>query len=285
MKVLVTGANGQLGTEMRNVSCGSHDDYLFTDVDELDITDADAVMRYVRANDVDVVVNCAAYTNVDKAEDDYAAADLINNKAVSNLAMACKAVDATLIHISTDYVFKGDNNVPCREDWPTDPLGVYGVTKLAGEEAVIRTGCKYLIFRTAWLYSPYGNNFVKTMRRLTSEKDALKVVFDQVGTPTYAADLASVIYRIIDGGMLDRTGIYHFSNEGVCSWYDFAKEICELSGNECDIQPCHSDEFPSKVKRPHFSVLDKTKLKDTFGFSVPYWKDSLKVCIGILNNQ
>lgn len=285
MKVLVTGANGQLGTEMRNVSCGSHDDYLFTDVDELDITDADAVMRYVRANDVDVVVNCAAYTNVDKAEDDYAVADLINNKAVSNLAMACKAVDATLIHISTDYVFKGDNNVPCREDWPTDPLGVYGVTKLAGEEAVIRTGCKYLIFRTAWLYSPYGNNFVKTMRRLTSEKDALKVVFDQVGTPTYAADLASVIYRIIDGGMLDRTGIYHFSNEGVCSWYDFAKEICELSGNECDIQPCHSDEFPSKVKRPHFSVLDKTKLKDTFGFSVPYWKDSLKVCIGILNNQ
>lgn len=285
MKVLVTGANGQLGTEMRNVSCGSHDDYLFTDVDELDITDADAVMRYVRANDVDVVVNCAAYTNVDKAEDDYAAADLINNKAVSNLAMACKAVGAILIHISTDYVFKGDNNVPCREDWPTDPLGVYGVTKLAGEEAVIRTGCKYLIFRTAWLYSPYGNNFVKTMRRLTSEKDALKVVFDQVGTPTYAADLASVIYRIIDGRMLDRTGIYHFSNEGVCSWYDFAKEICELSGNECDIQPCHSDEFPSKVKRPHFSVLDKTKLKDTFGFSVPYWKDSLKVCIGILNNQ
>lgn len=285
MKVLVTGANGQLGTEMRNVSCVSHDDYLFTDVDELDITDADAVMRYVRANDVDVVVNCAAYTNVDKAEDDYAAADLINNKAVSNLAMACKAVDATLIHISTDYVFKGDNNVPCREDWPTDPLGVYGVTKLAGEEAVIRTGCKYQIFRTAWLYSPYGNNFVKTMRRLTSEKDALKVVFDQVGTPTYAADLASVIYRIIDGRMLDRTGIYHFSNEGVCSWYDFAKEICELSGNECDIQPCHSDEFPSKVKRPHFSVLDKTKLKDTFGFSVPYWKDSLKVCIGILNNQ
>lgn len=285
MKVLVTGANGQLGTEMRNVSCVSHDDYLFTDVDELDITDADAVMRYVRANDVDVVVNCAAYTNVDKAEDDYAAADLINNKAVSNLAMACMAVGATLIHISTDYVFKGDNNVPCREDWPTDPLGVYGVTKLAGEEAVIRTGCKYLIFRTAWLYSPYGNNFVKTMRRLTSEKDALKVVFDQVGTPTYAADLASVIYRIIDGRMLDRTGIYHFSNEGVCSWYDFAKEICELSGNECDIQPCHSDEFPSKVKRPHFSVLDKTKLKDTFGFSVPYWKDSLKVCIGILNNQ
>lgn len=285
MKVLVTGANGQLGTEMRNVSCVSHDDYLFTDVDELDITDADAVMRYVRANDVDVVVNCAAYTNVDKAEDDYAVADLINNKAVSNLAMACKAVGATLIHISTDYVFKGDNNVPCREDWPTDPLGVYGVTKLAGEEAVIRTGCKYLIFRTAWLYSPYGNNFVKTMRRLTSEKDALKVVFDQVGTPTYAADLASVIYRIIDGRMLDRTGIYHFSNEGVCSWYDFAKEICELSGNECDIQPCHSDEFPSKVKRPHFSVLDKTKLKDTFGFSVPYWKDSLKVCIGILNNQ
>lgn len=283
MNILVTGANGQLGMEMRNVVAGSNDNYMFTDVAELDITDAGAVMDYVKEHAVDVVVNCAAYTNVDKAEDDYATADSINNKAVGYLAVACKTVGATLIHISTDYVFKGDGNVPCREDWHTDPLGVYGITKLAGENAIKSSGCNYLIFRTAWLYSPYGNNFVKTMSRLTSERDSLKVVFDQIGTPTYAADLAFVIYKVIDARMLDRTGIYHFSNEGVCSWYDFAKEICEMSGNTCDIQPCHSDEFPSKVKRPHYSVLDKTKLKTVFGFVVPYWKDSLGKCIDRLN--
>ena len=271
--------------EMRNVVAGSNDNYMFTDVAELDITDAGAVMDYVKEHAVDVVVNCAAYTNVDKAEDDYATADSINNKAVGYLAVACKTVGATLIHISTDYVFKGDGNVPCREDWHTDPLGVYGITKLAGENAIKFSGCNYLIFRTAWLYSPYGNNFVKTMSRLTSERDSLKVVFDQIGTPTYAADLAFVIYKVIDARMLDRTGIYHFSNEGVCSWYDFAKEICEMSGNTCDIQPCHSDEFPSKVKRPHYSVLDKTKLKTVFGFVVPYWKDSLGKCIDRLNRQ
>lgn len=285
MNILVTGANGQLGMEMRNVVAGSNDNYMFTDVAELDITDAGAVMDYVKEHAVDVVVNCAAYTNVDKAEDDYATADSINNKAVGYLAVACKTVGATLIHISTDYVFKGDGNVPCREDWHTDPLGVYGITKLAGENAIKFSGCNYLIFRTAWLYSPYGNNFVKTMSRLTSERDSLKVVFDQIGTPTYAADLAFVIYKVIDARMLDRTGIYHFSNEGVCSWYDFAKEICEMSGNTCDIQPCHSDEFPSKVKRPHYSVLDKTKLKTVFGFVVPYWKDSLGKCIDRLNRQ
>lgn len=285
MNILVTGANGQLGMEMRNVVAGSNDNYMFTDVAELDITDAGAVMDYVKEHAVDVVVNCAAYTNVDKAEDDYATADSINNKAVGYLAVACKTVGATLIHISTDYVFKGDGNVPCREDWHTDPLGVYGITKLAGENAIKSSGCKYLIFRTAWLYSPYGNNFVKTMSRLTSERDSLKVVFDQIGTPTYAADLAFVIYKVIDARVLDRTGIYHFSNEGVCSWYDFAKEICEMSGNTCDIQPCHSDEFPSKVKRPRYSVLDKTKLKTVFGFVVPYWKDSLGKCIDRLNRQ
>lgn len=285
MNILVTGANGQLGMEMRNVVAGSNDNYMFTDVAELDITDAGAVMDYVKEHAVDVVVNCAAYTNVDKAEDDYATADSINNKAVGYLAVACKTVGATLIHISTDYVFKGDGNVPCREDWHTDPLGVYGITKLAGENAIKSSGCNYLIFRTAWLYSPYGNNFVKTMSRLTSERDSLKVVFDQIGTPTYAADLAFVIYKVIDARVLDRTGIYHFSNEGVCSWYDFAKEICEMSGNTCDIQPCHSDEFPSKVKRPHYSVLDKTKLKTVFGLVVPYWKDSLGKCIDRLNRQ
>ena len=279
MNILVTGANGQLGNEMQRVAKTSSNHYIFTDVAQLDITDREAVLRAVKDNSIQVIVNCAAYTNVDKAEDDSATADLINNKAVENLAIAARENDATLIHISTDYVFKGDRCTPCREDWETDPLGVYGITKLAGEKSIERTGCRHIIIRTAWLYSPFGKNFVKTMQKLTAEKDSLKVVFDQVGTPTYAGDLADAIARIIETGQLGKQGIYHFSNEGVCSWYDFAREICELSGNTCNIQPCHSDEFPSKVKRPHFSVLDKTKIKDTFGIEVPYWKDSLKKCI------
>ena len=279
MNILVTGANGQLGNEMQRVAKTSSNHYIFTDVAQLDITDREAVLRAVKDNGIQVIVNCAAYTNVDKAEDDRETADLINNKAVENLAIAARENDATLIHISTDYVFKGDRCTPCREDWETDPLGVYGITKLAGEKSIERTGCRHIIIRTAWLYSPFGKNFVKTMQKLTAEKDSLKVVFDQVGTPTYAGDLADAITRIIETGQLGKQGIYHFSNEGVCSWYDFAREICELSGNTCNIQPCHSDEFPSKVKRPHFSVLDKTKIKDTFGIEVPYWKDSLKKCI------
>ena len=279
MNILVTGANGQLGNEMQRVAKTSSNHYIFTDVAQLDITDREAVLRAVKDNSIQVIVNCAAYTNVDKAEDDRETADLINNKAVENLAIAARENDATLIHISTDYVFKGDRCTPCREDWETDPLGVYGITKLAGEKSIERTGCRHIIIRTAWLYSPFGKNFVKTMQKLTAEKDSLKVVFDQVGTPTYAGDLADAITRIIETGQLGKQGIYHFSNEGVCSWYDFAREICELSGNTCNIQPCHSDEFPSKVKRPHFSVLDKTKIKDTFGIEVPYWKDSLKKCI------
>lgn len=279
MNILVTGANGQLGNEMQRVAKTSSNHYIFTDVAQLDITDREAVLRAVKDNGIQVIVNCAAYTNVDKAEDDRETADLINNKAVENLAIAARENDATLIHISTDYVFKGDRCTPCREDWETDPLGVYGITKLAGEKSIERTGCRHIIIRTAWLYSPFGKNFVKTMQKLTAEKDSLKVVFDQVGTPTYAGDLADAIARIIETGQLGKQGIYHFSNEGVCSWYDFAREICELSGNTCNIQPCHSDEFPSKVKRPHFSVLDKTKIKDTFGIEVPYWKDSLKKCI------
>lgn len=279
MNILVTGANGQLGNEMQRVARNSSNHYIFTDVAQLDITDREAVLKTVKDNGIQVIVNCAAYTNVDKAEDDRDTADLINNQAVGNLAIAAKEADATLIHISTDYVFKGDRCTPCREDWETDPLGVYGITKLAGEKSIERTGCRHIIIRTAWLYSPFGKNFVKTMQKLTAEKDSLKVVFDQVGTPTYAGDLANAIARIIETGQLGKQGIYHFSNEGVCSWYDFAREICELSGNTCNIQPCHSDEFPSKVKRPHFSVLDKTKIKDTFGIEVPYWKDSLKKCI------
>ena len=285
MNILITGANGQLGNEMQRVAKTSSNHYIFTDVAQLDITDREAVLKAVKDNGIQVIVNCAAYTNVDKAEDDRATADLINNKAVENLATAARENDATLIHISTDYVFKGDRCTPCREDWETDPLGVYGITKLAGEKSIERTGCRHIIIRTAWLYSPFGKNFVKTMQKLTAEKDSLKVVFDQVGTPTYAGDLADAITRIIETGQLGKQGIYHFSNEGVCSWYDFAREICELSGNTCNIQPCHSDEFPSKVKRPHFSVLDKTKIKDTFGIEVPYWKDSLKKCIRELKTE
>lgn len=279
MNILVTGANGQLGNEMRRISAGSRDHYIFTDVAELDITDASAVSDMVKGNDVEVIVNCAAYTNVDKAEDDETTADLLNNVAVRNLAEAAAAADALLIHVSTDYVFSGNGCIPYTEDSPVEPLGAYGRTKLAGEKSLAAAGCRYMIFRTAWLYSPFGKNFVKTMRKLTAEKDTLNVVFDQVGTPTYAGDLAALIYKVISERMTDRQGIYHFSDEGVCSWYDFAVEICSLSGNVCDIRPCHSDEFPSRVKRPHFSVLDKTLVKNTFGISIPYWKDSLKKCI------
>ena len=271
--ILVTGANGQLGNEMRLVSENSANQYLFTDVAELDITDIEAVRKIMKENKVDVVVNCAAYTNVDKAEDDEATARRINRDAVENLAVSCQENGVTLIHVSTDYVFPGNGCIPCTEDMPVNPLGVYGKTKLEGEEAIQKIGCNALIFRTAWLYSPYGKNFVKTMQKLTAEKEHLSVVFDQVGTPTYAADLARLIVYVIESGQLHKQGIYHFSNEGVCSWYDFAKEICALSGNTCDIRPCHSDEFPSKVKRPHFSVLDKTKVKETVGVTVPYWRD------------
>ena len=287
--ILVTGADGQLGREMQIASRSSRNRFIFTDIagehERLDITDPQAIADIVRENHVNVIVNCAAYTNVDKAETDPETANLLNNIAAGNLADAMKAVNGTLIHISTDYVFQGDRNIPCREDWPTEPLGVYGKTKLAGEKSIEATGCASIIIRTAWLYSPFGNNFVKTMRDLTSSRESLKVVFDQVGTPTYAGDLAETICRIIENGQLDKTGIYHFSNEGVCSWFDFAKAICEMSGNTCDIRPCHSDEFPSPVERPHFSVLDKTKIKQTFGIRIPYWTDSLKRCIEEIENS
>ena len=287
--ILVTGADGQLGREMQIASRSSRNRFIFTDIagehERLDITDPQAIANIVRENHVNVIVNCAAYTNVDKAETDPETANLLNNIAAGNLADAMKAVNGTLIHISTDYVFQGDRNIPCREDWPTEPLGVYGKTKLAGEKSIEATGCASIIIRTAWLYSPFGKNFVKTMRDLTSSRESLKVVFDQVGTPTYAGDLAEAICRIIETGQLDKTGIYHFSNEGVCSWFDFAKAICEMSGNTCDIRPCHSDEFPSPVARPHFSVLDKTRIKQTFGIRIPYWTDSLKRCIEEIENS
>ena len=283
MNILVTGANGQLGHEMQRVAKSSNHNYIFTDVadgyEKLDITNIEDIRNLVKNNNVDIIVNCAAYTNVDKAESDYDTADLINNTAAGNLATAMKEAGGTLIHISTDYVFQGDRNTPCQEDWTTNPLGVYGKTKLAGEAAIATTGCNSIIIRTAWLYSQWGKNFVKTMQSLTATHDTLKVVFDQVGTPTFAGDLADTIAHIINTGQTNKTGIYHFSNEGVCSWYDFAKLICKLSGNTCDINPCYSEEFPSPVKRPHFSVLDKKKIKETFGIKVPYWTDSLEVCM------
>ena len=282
MNILITGANGQLGNCMRIASNLSKDNYIFTDVAELDITDADAVAKAVKDNDVKVIVNCAAYTNVDKAESDAEFAEILNAKAVRNLAEAVKANDGTLIHISTDYVFGGSlGNTPRTEEEPVNPTGVYGLTKLHGENQIAESGVKALIFRTAWLYSEYGKNFVKTMLNLTSTKPRLNVVFDQVGTPTYAQDLADTIFSIIENRRMDgNEGTYHYSNEGVCSWYDFTKMIAEISNNNnCDIQPCHSDEFPSPVTRPSYSVLDKTKVKNTFDIKVPYWTDSLKKCI------
>ncbi len=296
MTILVTGANGQLGNEMRNVSKGSQDKYIFTDVVEiegqettkLDITNLEAVREIVKSQDVKAIINCAAWTNVDGAEDPekYELVELLNAKAPENLAIAMKEVGGLLVHISTDYVFGGDPyNTPCKEDQKGTPTGVYGLTKLHGEEKIKATGVDYLIFRTAWLYSEFGKNFVKTMLNLTASKPQLKVVFDQVGTPTYAYDLAKSIFDIIEQRKYEgNTGIYHYSNEGVCSWFDFTKMIAEYCGHTaCDIQPCHSDEFPSPVKRPAFSVLDKTKVKDTFGVSVPYWTDSLKKCLSNMN--
>ena len=283
MNILVTGANGQLGNCFRNCfQRGSKDNYIFTDVAELDITDPTAVRRMVADNKIGIIINCAAYTNVDKAEEDAAFAETLNSTAVRNLADAIKDNDGTLIHISTHYVFgKEPYNVPCREDQTGTPTGVYGLTKLHGEQAIAASGAKALIFRTAWLYSEYGKNFVKTMLGLTSSKPSLKVVFDQTGTPTYAQDLADTIFDIIEKRQYNgNEGTYHYSNEGVCSWYDFTKMIAAMAGNDtCDIQPCHSDEFPSKVKRPSYSVLDKTKVKETFGIRIPYWTDSLRKCI------
>ncbi len=279
--VLITGANGQLGSELREIC---HNDgkfqFFFTDVNDLDITDRESVDDFLAKNKINFVVNCAAYTQVDRAEDDEQKAGLINHIAVKYLAESCKKHDTFFIHISTDYVFDGKNNVPYIEDYQTEPLGVYGLTKLNGEKTVENSGCKHIIVRTSWLYSSFGSNFVKTISRLVKEKEELKVVVDQVGTPTYAGDLAKMILSILQSeNREEKQGIYHFSNEGVCSWYDFAVQIRNLVGSKCEITPCHSDEFPAKVKRPNFSVLDKTKIKETFNYKIPYWLDSLKTCM------
>lgn len=289
MNILVTGANGQLGNEIQKVSKHSQDHYIFTDVcdgyEKLDITNLDAIRQMVAQFDVKCIINCAAWTNVDAAETAGDIVEQLNAKAPENLAMAMKEVGGLLVHISTDYVFGGDPyNTPCRENQKGSPTGVYGQTKLHGEQRILATGVKHIIIRTAWLYSEFGKNFVKTMLSLTATKPQLKVVFDQCGTPTYAGDLADVIYDIIENRKFDNNeGIYHFSNEGVCSWYDFTKVIAQMAGHTtCDIQPCHSDEFPSPVKRPAYSVLDKSKIKDTFGITIPYWTDSLRKCIAAL---
>lgn len=309
MNILITGANGQLGNEMRLLLAGSDHCVTYTDVVApegvettiLDITKLDAIRALCSEKDIQVIVNCAAYTNVDKAETDGELCELLNAKAPENLANVMKERDGLLVHVSTDYVFGGDPyNTPCREDQKGTPTGVYGLTKLHGEQNIQATGCKYIILRTAWLYSPFGKNFCKTMLNLTAIKPQLKVVFDQTGTPTYARDLAQGILKAVEaysqtvfnGTAADKgsiLGIYHFSNEGVCSWFDFTKMIQQIDNEmraangeavtECEVLPCHSDEFPSPVKRPAYSVLDKTKFKETFGVKIPYWTDSLRDCI------
>ncbi len=319
MNILVTGANGQLGNEMRILAKDSADTYIFTDVVDaseesiamlkklagddintdtthLDITNLDEIREVVKCEQIDAIVNCAAYTNVDAAESNEPLAEKLNAEAPKNLAIAMKEVNGLLVHISTDYVFGGDPyNTPCNEEQTGTPTGVYGLTKLHGEQGIISTNCNYVILRTAWLYSEFGKNFVKTMMNLTATKPQLNVVFDQVGTPTYAYDLAKTISIVVDDykkecadynhqwSLYSKRGIYHYSNEGVCSWYDFTKMIAEIAGTTiCDIQPCHSDEFPSPVKRPSYSVLDKTKIKETFDVEVPYWTVSLQKCLGNL---
>ena len=282
MKILVTGANGQLGRHVRRCSACSKHQYYFTDVEELDITDMGAVRNYVHNYQIDAIINCAAYVNVDKAETEEDIADRINHMAVGYLADIMEQIGGLLVHFSTDYVFGGNiNNTPCIEAEQVNPTGAYGRTKLSGEKAILASGCRHIIFRTSWLYSEYGKNFCKTMLGLTETKPTLNVVFDQVGTPTYAGDLAQAVCTILENGLdAGNEGLYHYSNEGVCSWYDFTKEIARQSGHKnCRIYPCHSSEYPSPVVRPSYSVLDKTKFKKTFGLDVPYWTDSLTICL------
>lgn len=278
--ILVTGANGQLGSELRKLGFTVLDEVFYTDVAELDITSYEAVNKYVEEHEIDTIVNCAAYTAVDRAEDELALAAKINTEAVANLAKIAYKQDCLLIHVSTDYVFDGTGQSPYTEKDKTCPVSVYGRTKLAGEEAIVKSGCLHIIIRTAWLYSTFGNNFVKIILRLAKERTELNVVADQVGSPTYAEDLARAIVVIMendDRGVYE--GVYHFSNEGICSWFDFASEIVRLSGLSCKVNPVTTEEYPTKTKRPAYSVLDKTKIKKTFEVPVPDWQESLKKCM------
>lgn len=285
MNILVTGANGQLGNEMQVLARENpQHTYFFTDVQELDICDEQAVYAYVSEHKIDIIVNCAAYTAVDKAEDNVELCDKLNNIAPGYLARAAQANGAAMIQVSTDYVFDGTAHIPYTEEEPTCPASVYGSTKLAGEQNVMDHCEKAMVIRTAWLYSIYGNNFVKTMIRLGQERDSLGVIFDQIGTPTYANDLAQAIFAAINKGVV--RGIYHFSDEGVCSWYDFTIAIHRLAGiASCKVKPLHTADYPAKAPRPHYSVLDKTKIKDTFGIEIPHWEESLKRCINQLRME
>ena len=287
MNILVTGANGQLGMELRALSKGSAHRYIFSDINAcsgqetvyLDITDERAVDITARSEKVSLIINCAAYNNVAGAEKDLSFADALNHKAPAILAGVAASTGATLIHFSSDYVFGGSGNTPLPETAAAEPLGVYGATKLKGEKAIERSGCKYLIFRTAWLYSPYGKNFLKTTLDITAARPTMQVVCDQLGSPTYAADLAGFILGIIDKGQLDRTGLYHYTGEGICSWYDLAAYICSLSGHDCAVIPCRSGDYPSPARRPAYSVLDKTLVKKTFGITLPHWTQSVRACL------
>ena len=281
MNILVTGANGQLGTHIRHLAAASANRWLFSDIDTLDITDADAVEGFLDANTIDCIVNCAAYTNVDAAEDAETDADRVNHLAVAILAKAMAERKGFMVHISTDYVFGGNSlNTPCDESTPVNPLGAYGRTKLAGEQALEASGCRHILIRTSWLYSEYGRNFVRTMLNLFATRPSVSVVCDQVGTPTYAGDLAQAIFTIIESGRYDgNEGLYHYSNEGVCSWYDFAQALARLTASTCDVRPCRSSEYPSKVHRPSYSVLDKSKFKSRFYIDIPYWEVSLQKCL------
>ena len=285
MNILVTGANGQLGNEMQVLARENlQHTYFFTDVQELDICDEQAVYAYVSEHKIDIIVNCAAYTAVDKAEDNVELCDKLNNIAPGYLARAAQANGAAMIQVSTDYVFDGTAHIPYTEEEPTCPASVYGSTKLAGEQNVMDHCEKAMVIRTAWLYSIYGNNFVKTMIRLGQERDSLGVIFDQIGTPTYANDLAQAIFAAINKGVV--RGIYHFSDEGVCSWYDFTVAIHRLAGiASCKVKPLHTADYPAKAPRPHYSVLDKTKIKDTFGIEIPHWEECLKRCINQLRME
>ena len=285
MNILVTGANGQLGNEMQVLARENlQHTYFFTDVQELDICDEQAVYAYVSEHKIDIIVNCAAYTAVDKAEDNVELCDKLNNIAPGYLARAAQANGAAMIQVSTEYVFDGTAHIPYTEEEPTCPASVYGSTKLAGEQNVMDHCEKAMVIRTAWLYSIYGNNFVKTMIRLGQERDSLGVIFDQIGTPTYANDLAQAIFAAINKGVV--RGIYHFSDEGVCSWYDFTIAIHRLAGiASCKVKPLHTADYPAKAPRPHYSVLDKTKIKDTFGIEIPHWEESLKRCINQLRME
>lgn len=287
MRILVTGSEGQLGRSLQIAAVNSGNEYVFTDVKGLDITDAKAVDSIIKSNCFEVIINCAAFTDVERAEDQEEIAARINGEAPGNLARAARDNDITLIHISTDYVFDGKSNTPLSEDSAVAPSSAYGRTKLLGEKAIAESGCKALIIRTAWLYSEFGRNFVKTIIRLSKERESLSVVFDQIGSPTYALDLAEALVYIVDNRLYKgRVGIYHYTNEGVCSWYDFAKMAVKFAGDKaCNIQPCRSTEYPSKVTRPSYSVLDKSKIKNTFNLKIPYWADSLRKCSSILLND